>query len=219
MSHTPEIFVFGDSWTWGAELQPHELNYGQWLSQMLATPVQNYSASSTSIPHLLLQLRAAMSTQSLRGSCAIFFLSSPDRDLIWRRNGVKELHLNPSHPTDEDVRWYSQFHTAELASFRVNSSILALQKMCEVHGIQDRYIWGWQRTELWPEIDHSRIWRQGQDTIFDLFVENDTAEFNGTWLDYVYRPNSWVWPNSGHPNQAGHELIARELQSWLQQCT
>lgn len=219
--------IFGDSWPFGAELRSNQRAYGELLAQLLKIPIQNWSQSSTSIPHLLLQLRSSVEEHAAAkyfhpaDSDAIFFLTSPNRDVMWDFQGeCKELHLNPMHPTDFEIRFYSQFHTPELAAFRVNSCLLAIQKFCELHGIHDHYIWGWEKIELWPEIDLSKFWRNGDATILDLFAENDKIKFNGTLNDYACnKENRFIYPNQGHPNQRGHQLIADALHTWLGACT
>lgn len=185
-------------------------------------PVWNHARPSTSIPHLILQLQSVVDPIrtwhkfDYRGSDAIFFLTSPDRDLIWHHDDAKELYLTPHRDDDISIQWYSQIHSSQLSAFRVNSTLLALQKMCDIHDIRSHYIWGWQRVDLWPEIDRARFWRSGNSTILDLFAENDNIQFNGTLHDYCNnRSNRFVYPNGGHPNQRGHQLIARELQTWL----
>ncbi len=225
-SKIKKLLIFGDSWPQGSELRSNQTPFGELLAQALDVPVMNFSLPSTSIPHLLLQLRQCISGTDrqkifeIPGSDAVFFLTSPDRDLMWSQNGVKELHLNPNHPNDFDIRWYSQFHTDQLASFRVNSSLLAIHQFCAHYHIRDHYIWGWERIKLWPEIDLNRFWRNGESTVLDLFGENDKISFNGSIDDYCNnRSNRFVYPNSGHPNQRGHQLIAKELLNWLVTCT
>jgi hypothetical protein len=222
-----KLLIFGDSWPYGSELSPNQRNFGELVSSKLDIPMMNWSATSTSIPHLILQLRDAVTPgaqQRLKkfdpaGSDAVFFLTSPDRDVMWENGSNKELHLNPSHPNDVDVRWYSKFWTPELSSFRVNTSLLAIEKFCEKHEIRDHYIWGWDTVDLWPEIDRSKFWRNGADTVLDLFREHDKIKFNNL-LDYINnKSNRFIYPNLGHPNQLGHQLIADELVSWLGSCT
>lgn len=221
-----KLLIFGDSWPQGSELRYNQQPFGELLAQKLSVPVWNHAQPSTSIPHLILQLRSAINTTGPnrkfdhRGSDAIFFLTSPDRDLMWDKDGAKELHLNPNHPNDADVRYYSQIYTPQLAEFRVNSTLLVLQRFCAMHNINDHYVWGWQTIELWPEIDIAKFWRQGRSTILDLFAENDSVKFDGSLNDYIENRENWfVYPNRGHPNQRGHELIAQALREWLAPCT
>lgn len=221
-----KLLIFGDSWPQGSELRPNQLPFGEILGQRLNVPVMNFSMASSSIPHLLIQLRNLVDPGNHHkkfdppGSDAVFFLTSPDRDVMWKHGHSKELHLNPNHPDDFDIRWYSQFHTDQLASFRVNSSLLAIHQFCAHYDIRDHYLWGWERIKLWPEIDLNRFWRNGESTVLDLFGENDNISFNSSLNDYCNnRSNRFVYPNRGHPNQRGHQLIAEELQNWLVTCT
>jgi hypothetical protein len=216
-----KLFTFGDSWSAGGELAPHEKSFGQLISERTGVPWHDFSVPSTSIPHLILQLNRAKEycdiadhAWTLSGTTAIFFLTSPHRDLVWSEDQEKELHLNPTHPDDADVRWYTQWHTPKLASYRVNASLMALHHMCQYHGIQDRYIWGWDRVELVPEIDRRRFWSMAERTALDLF---DDVDHQRELITYVNtRPNRYVWPNSGHPNQQGHQRIADALVDWLE---
>lgn len=216
------LLIFGDSWPQGSELRYNQRPFGDLLAEELSVPVWNHARPSTSIPHLILQLQSVVDPDrtwhkfDYQGSDAIFFLTSPDRDLIWDQNGAKELYLTPHHNDDLNIQWYSQIHSSQLSSFRVNSTLLALQKICDIHDIRAHYIWGWQRVDLWHEVDRSKFWRSGNTTILDLFAENDTITFDGTLISYcANRENRFIYPNSGHPNQRGHQLIAQELLSWL----
>jgi hypothetical protein len=214
-----KLLIFGDSWPNGAELEPNQHTFGELLAYKIGVPMTNCSNCSTSIPHLLLQLRKAVTASEKQidyaGSDAIFFLTSPDRDIIWKKGECKELHLNPNH-SDIDLKWYTEFWTPELTSFRVNTTLLALEKLCEIHKINDHYIWGWQRIDLWPEINRDKFWRHGESSLLDLFKENDKISCDGTLIDYInHRTNKFIYPNQGHPNQLGHHLIADALEAWL----
>lgn len=230
LRHSPAIeklLIFGDSWPQGSELRHNQRPFGEVLASQLSVPCWNHSRPSTSIPHLILQLNGVTDPSrswykfEIKNSDAIFFLTSPDRDLIWDQTGYKELYLAPNHVEDNlAVQWYTKFHTPQLAEFRVNSTLLALQKLCEIHQIRDHYIWGWNRVDLWPEIDQTKFWRSGRSTVLDLFAENDAIQFNGLLHDYCNnRENRFVYPNGGHPNQRGHQLIADALRDWLAPCT
>jgi hypothetical protein len=220
------FFTFGDSWSYGAELQRHEKTFGELISQQLGIRWHDFSVASTSIPHLILQLNRAKEYCDIRdhdwqfsGTTALFFLTSPHRDLVWRDGRDKELHkvpvyLNPSHESDIDIRWYTEWHTPELATYRVNTTLMALHHLCRYHGIDDRYVWGWDRVELCPEVDRGRFWDFGASTILDLF---DDVDHRGSITTYSNtHPNRYVWPNSGHPNQQGHQRIATALTPWLE---
>ena len=214
----PKLLTFGDSWPFGSELREQEKPFGRLLAEMADVPYQNFARYSTSIPHLLLQIHTAREYMgdAIRGSVALFFLTSPNRDLIWSNKYPKELHLNPNHPDDKDILYYSQIHTPELSKFRVNSTLLALMKICEHHGIIDRYVWGWDTIGLWPEVDRERFYDHGVSTAFEMFDDLPTQD--GLWQYCNNKNNLYISPNSGHPNQLGHRRIADRLYPWLEPC-
>lgn len=213
------LMVFGDSWAWGSELGPDEMPFGQLLAMRMGSAYKNFSECSTSIPHLILQFRDAVEYlgDELPGTLCLFFLSSPHRDLLWDSSKEpKELHINPSHPDDTDVLWYSKIHTNELATYRINTTLLALMNLCAQHKVIDRYVWGWETIELWPEIPRDRFYDLGRSTVLDMFDDiPDAQDIN----DYASRKNNlYIYPNSGHPNQLGHRLIAEKLHDWIAPC-
>lgn len=220
------LIVCGDSWSNGAELKEHEQNFGSIIAQRLDATLYNQSVDASSIPHLIIQLRTAIQQCDLtQPTKALFFLTSPDRDLIWsdvlpRGTGfikthppphskMEEILLNPNDPLHE--HWYRKYYSKDLANFRCNSSILALQTMCQHHNIQDYYIWGWSKFDLWPEINKSKFFNNAATTVFQLFTNDPTVlpspVFNASC--------KYIWPNGSHPNQLGHELIANTLCPWI----
>jgi len=202
------LLIFGDSWPYGAELNQNELAYGELMAALLGQTCCNFSQPSTSIPHLLLQLRSALD-QGHSDCTAMFFLTGVDRDLVWNHGRTREL--NPASPGDAD--WYTKYNSPELSAYRVNTTLFALQALCAKYNIHDYYVWGWDRVDLWPEIDQTKIYK---DTIADVFLEG--AEVLNGASQVVHLKNSknqFVWPNLGHPNQLGHQKIADILTEWI----
>lgn len=204
------LLIFGDSWPHGAELKQNELTYGELLAVALEQSLCNFSQPSTSIPHLILQLRDAIS-QGHRDCAAVFFLSGVDRDLVWENNTIRSL--SPAAPSDAD--WYAKYNSPELSQYRVNVTLIALQLLCAKHNIDDHYIWGWDTVELWPDVDLKKIYPR---TIAEEFLTG--FEVPSSMAKIMYLKNShnpYIWPNQGHPNQLGHQRIADLLQEWI--CT
>ena len=221
------LIICGDSWSNGAELKLGEKNFGQILAQRLNATLCNQSVDASSIPHLILQLRTALARiDKSQSSVAVFFITSPDRDVIWsdtlpKGSGFMETHplphrrleqifLNSCDPLHE--HWYKTYYSAELANFRANTSLITLQTMCKLHGIQDFYIRGWDRFDLWSEVDVSKFYNQGRSTAFDFFTNRP-----GQIPNMVFnRTCKYIWPNGSHPNQLGHDLIADKLFQWIE---
>lgn len=204
------LLIFGDSWPYGAELEQRDLVYGELLASRLEQSCCNLSQPSTSIPHLLLQLRTALD-QGHRDCIAIFFLTGVDRDLVWHHGKPREL--NPAQLADVD--WYAKYNSPELTAYRVNTTLIALQAMCAKYNIRDYYIWGWDQVDLWPEVNADRIHKQ---TVADVFLEGEIAPPGVSKIIHLKNSrNQYIWPNLGHPNQLGHQHIADLLQEWV--CT
>ena len=215
------LLIFGDSWPQGSELKPGEKTFGEILSEGFHCPWHNFAQPSTSIPHLVQQLRRAVWTSNqedtkfeISGSTAVFFLTSPDRDLIWENGEEVELHPGRSSTSDINKDWYFRMYSQDLVKYRVNTTLLALREMCRQHGIDEYYLWGWTRTKLWDEIDRSRFYDSGLSSALDMF--DDHVTHPRTLIQYINtRPNKYVYPNDGHPNQVGHQLIAHNIDNWL----
>lgn len=204
------MLIFGDSWPFGSELSQNELSYGQLLAEKLGHNLALFAQPSTSIPHLILQLRNAIA-QGHRDCIAVFFLTGVDRDLLWDQGKTREL--NPTHP--EDLDWYSRYNSPELSTYRVNTTLVSLQAICAKYNITDYYIWGWDNVDLWKEVDQTRVYK---DTVADVFLEGANIPAGTNKIMYLKNSkNRYIWPNSGHPNQLGHQRIADLLQEWI--CT
>ena len=224
-----DLVICGDSWPNGAELQSHELCYGQILKQRLNS--QNYlntAVDASSIPHLILQLQRFLKIKNELGSTwidpvtVVFFLTSSDRDLIWSRTRpigtglmntdpppyktAKPILLNASDPLHMD--WFVEYHSEELANYRTNTTLLALQTMCQHHGLNDYYIWGWDTIPLWPEINTDKFYNQGQSHIVNEFS-------NHTINKLVNVGSPYIVPGGSHPSQLGHEKIAEIIYNWI----
>ena len=207
-----KLLFFGDSWPHGDGLENGKQPFPSLVAEKLNCASHNYSQSSSSIAHLVHQLRYAVhhskTTGKLSytindGTCnAIFFLTSPLRDLVFTNGKCKELH--PHNPQDLD--WYAKYSSDELHTYRTNTTILALQSLCDFYRIQSYYIWGWDKVDLWPEIDQTNFFHCCAAELFTDCYTNflDLKNSNNKYLDI-----------SGHPNQMGHQLIADNLSKFL----
>ena len=209
-----QVIVCGCSWANGAELAQDEKAFGYLVAQHLQARCIHRAQDAASIPHMILQLRSAI--QDLDPSMpaiALFLLTGRDRDLVWSRTrpiGTGHMYANPppykkaepiflnaSDPLHLD--WYTEFHSAELAEFRTNTSIITLQALCDFHGIKDYYAWAFDCVPLWSEIPTQRFWRQARQSMRD--PEFEQARIN---------------TRIKHPDQAQHQLMAKRFLDLIQ---
>jgi hypothetical protein len=218
------LIGFGDSWAYGTGLAPEEKTYLDLLSNKVGTQSKNFAMPGSSIPHLLLQMREFINYdyQSIHRYTAIFFLTAQERDLFFSDQGTVENTPGPSIRIPE--RWknyYTDLYSDCLANFRLNSTLLSLRQICLHYGIQDRYIFGWQTPELWPEIELDRFWAQGKNSVLDLFLGDDVDQKDRNIIFLKNNPDPYLLPSipghgsSGHPNQLGHAEIADCLHNWI----
>lgn len=225
MNH--RLLIFGDSWAYGAELDPnlrlHD-NYGAQLGTMLGVDsVENLAETGSSIAHLQLQFNNAIAKfcddidKQRSRFTAVFFLTGQQRHLFFDEDG-EFAFLSPNGPTvrpgqktasdlfykiNEYYYKYIQSDQADVVT--LNTNLLALQTRCKYYGIDDYYVSGWEKLTLWPEVNADKIWKQGQSHCAELFdVEN-----------LQFEQNNYVWPNNTHPNKQGHELIAQTLYNFI----
>jgi hypothetical protein len=208
------IVSCGCSWAEGAELAADEQPFGLLVAQRLGATHHQRAQSAASIPHTVLQLRSFLDNID-RGtiSVVLFLLPGPDRDLMWSQtrprgtgfmnadpppyNQPRTIFLNGNDPLHQD--WFREYHSPELSRYRANTTIMALQRMCQYHGVIDYYAWAYDRVDLWPEIDLDRFYGRGTRIMRD-------AEFEMTKTNHDIK----------HPDQNQHRLMADRFIDMIQ---
>lgn len=194
-----KLLIFGDSWPWGAELDPTEKPYGTLIAEYLKYSVSNYSKPATSIDHLPLQLFDAQQQElSLEGCKALFTLTSPSRRMYYQDGEYKEIQIRKSDTVSKS--YYANQWSNEMDHYQTNLVVLSLQTMCKSLGIKDYYVSGFSHLTLdYPGINKNKFYNEGQTSLAEL-VGMGTLE------------------TVKHPNQTQHQLIAEKLQAWIANC-
>lgn len=195
------LFVYGDSWPAGAELNTNEQTFGEIIAKKLNKKFYNFSECSTSIYHLLLQFKKSIPLLD-KNSQLIFFLTSPVRDIIFEEG--LPMEVQPQNPQYNS--YYTSMYSEELSTFKINTLILCLEKLCEKYQVDYYFIWGWDKVELWEEVNQARFFPKSAS---ELFTKNFT-----NIIELKNSKNQYIWPNGGHPNQSGHQLIADKFIDW-----
>jgi hypothetical protein len=205
----PVLVGFGDSWAQGVGLGSNEKPYIQLLAEKFQTPYYNFSIGSSSIPHLILQFQKFIDTVYFpqNNYHAVFFLTAKERTFVYDQDTKETTHISPN----EQHKYY-KFYNNELGDFNLNTSILALQRLCSIYNIRDYYIQGWQVNSLWAAVDHTKFWDQGRSAITQLF-HNDSGYVELIKLLNANNPN--FGQVDRHPNQFGHIKIAEALAEWI----
>lgn len=204
-----QLIGFGDSWAHGAgECQR---TYLECSAQQLGMPWKNYAVSSSSIPHLVMQFNTFVSQDfdPEQQYIAVFFVSAVERTFFIDPEDNTVIHSSPckieiaNNPIE---KYYYQNYTDEYNEFWANTAILALQQLCDRTGIPSIFIPGWQTPVLWPTVDRDRFLFSAQHPVTALFGQ--TADQTFTEL---MNSGCEFWGETGHPNQLGHDVIAKAL--------
>lgn len=204
------ISSFGDSWPAGAELDRTEKPFGYVLADINNCTASIHACHSSSIHHIPKQIQIAIAKNQFADSTAIFFLTGIDRESFFNESG-KDYHTSVHANEDYSTMWYKHYHTNRLIEYRINTTLLAIQALCDKYNVDAYFIWGWDKVDLWEENKCLRFYPTTAKEIFDP----DTTK---TLTDLKNSKNKYIWPNSGHPNQLGHEKIAEELDKFIKSC-
>lgn len=202
------LITFGDSWPHGFGVSKP---YGKVLSEKMGFEFVNMSENATSNEHMLLQLRKYIETNQSVTALAIFFITSPHRCLFYENGHPIEIYpwVNTTNG-EKNHAYFKYLQSSEIEHFRLNQTVLALQKICSAYAIKDFYFSGWHKLRLdWPGIDLDKVFERGQITAADWIG----ATSRGDMIDWESSPN--VMPGNCHPNQRGHEIIAEHLAEWI----
>jgi len=211
------LVTFGASWPAGAELKNRTQAFGYLLAKMLNAPVyKNCAIDATSNDRMILQLQEyILNNASVTDHVAIFFITSPSRHLhLDYKGNIKELKVPPLgfESTSDPVvdNWYRYFQSDAFDYFNLYKTLLSLQRICEQYQIRDYYLSG--STNIHPRnidrpgVDMKKIFPT---TCAKMFGLKNQVEFNDT------EQNQYIYPNTSHPNEQGHLLIANHLYQWI----
>jgi hypothetical protein len=210
---------FGDSWAHGDELdRPEENSYLALLGKQLGMPVRNFSTSSASIGHMLIQFREFIDEyyNPVNRYHAVFFVTAKERALIMLPNGemshIAPGNFSPKFSSQEHA--YYEFYSDQHGEFDANRTIIALQGMCRMYSVTDYWMLGWQTLPLWSQVDRGRFYLDGEWPVTSLFVKDNLHPDILELVNPINR-NPYIWPNSGHPNQLGHQAIADAIEPMI----
>jgi hypothetical protein len=211
----PVLVGFGDSWAVGHDLNLGEKCYLELTAQKLNIPFLNFAVGSSSIPHMILQVKEFIKTKYFPKNQyhAVFFLTAVERNFFYDQDTKQVIHVSPGSDSRHD---YYKIYNNEYGEFVLNTTVLALQRLCNIYDIKDYYMLGWQWANLWPEIDCTKFYQQGQIPITNVFHDQPHIVPLQELIGLTGQPKNKCFGQShDHPNQLGHEKIAEALFKWI----
>lgn len=217
---THYLLNFGDSWAAGQAingLYPPEKIYAGILANKLNSELIDLSQVSTSVHHMLFELRKFLNTdyQEDHTYSAIFFITAMERQIAINESGKAiEMHAQ----NDKDKMYYLCTYTHQLGEWHLNNTLHVLQSLCTRYHIRDTYLLGWQYPTLLSEIDQSRFYKNGAENAMSILgAESKAGETLGTVgnLTEISNSNDNFIAGDGHPSELGHKRIAEALYHWI----
>lgn len=187
------LYVFGDSWPAGAELD-HVIadGYPHLIAQKNNYVLDNLSQSATSINHAVWQFLIALERKPFNaGDVVLFCLTGLDRNWVWKDGYAMELHPNNTNHIIGS-NYYKYIHSDELARAETVKNILLVNEMCATREVLCLFVYNWDK-----HIQHNLL---------------ETVPFYSKTLEQIADNN--LNPG-GHPNKLGHQRIADQLSAWI----
>lgn len=206
---TSRLVAFGDSWPAGSELRQNEmsLRFPELLAHNLGLKCVNLSQPSTSIDHAVREFLNVL--PGLTDSAVLFCLTAKERGLYFESGVAKELHSQHRDPAC--LNYYSHVYSEELGEYQRAKNVLLVQELCARHRIPCFFVCNWNDIPRHEQINQQLFHPQSLVEILGI------PNFEHSDLFFTLRETSpYIVPNQGHPNLAGHRLIADTLTSWIQ---
>jgi hypothetical protein len=208
-----KLFTFGDSWTYGSELEnPQTQCWTTKLSAILNCESNNLGIPASSIPHMLVQLISNLEHIKENDIC-IFGLTSPTRyigyDNVLQQfvnitseavyyTDIKKTGHPPNvvpHMLNFGVDFYKLQDSFEYQQLHVATAIGSLQKICEQRNIRNYYFSYFEDLNLGK---------------YTEIVNTETILHNGKAIKTMLSADAFN-NISTHPTSLGHIEIANIL--------
>lgn len=194
------LYVFGDSWPAGSELDDVILDgFPHLIAQKNNYKLDNLSRSSTSIDQACWEfIKAVERKYFIKNDIVLFCITNPDRSWYWENGFPLEIHPgNTNHLIQS--QYYKYFYSEDLACANAIKNLLMIYAMCQTLQVKCLFVYNWtvpiQKNFTMPGIG--------------LLPTN---QFYNKTLHEIANNN---FNPGGHPNKLGHQLIAEELSAWI----
>ena len=211
------LAVFGCSWAAGVGVLETDTFGSRLAAKLPTTNFTNLGIPGSGNSRAVLQLLEYIKCTDIpiENSIAVFLITTPFRECVItagylnRPEHIIDLISDPTRTDDVTQSWQKYFLSETNANFNLHKNILSIQAICRQYNIRDYYIVGWSDIDVkLPGVDITKIYHK---SCVQLFGYNDQWHYLKTPPDQY---NQYLL-TCGHPSQAGHELIAQTLHTWI----
>lgn len=207
------IVNFGDSWAHAVSAKSEVTKtdgYSYLMAKDLGVQWLDYSITSSSSGRLVLQLQDFLKSKydPSNDYIALFFVTAQERQLMFDEN-ENPIEVHPQ----THAEYYKKYYTDKLGNHNLNTTLIALQSMCNMYNIDDHYLLGWQLPTLWPEVNTNKFYDYGRSCAINMF-----AGPGANLINMMTASDPHLISNvDGHPNKKGHQVIKNEWLRWIRQ--
>lgn len=225
------LVTFGDSWTFGSELDlPEEQNWTKHLSGLLGCNSLNLSYPASSIGHLTVQLFEFIKQADKYRDCKKIFavgLTGATRYLTYSNRLNEFINITPEatyrtnniHKSGRPPETANEFSTlageiyrmvecTEYNTFVLEQTMMLFQNYCQLNNIDVIFFSYFDYVPVSNLVDTTHY-----------YTETLTKTLTGK--EYVVeetRNNEYFAGKLFHPNKHGHKQIAHILKAFYDQC-
>lgn len=205
------LVTIGDSWPAGAELQNTACAFPNLIANNLEIESINLAEPGTSADQALYKLLNLSLDIDWQHTLLLFCLTGITRSMYIDNSCPKEIH--PMAKTTVAQFYYKYIHSNQLDQFNRMKNILSAQQYCAKKGCELLFVNNWDSAPNHNLIDQSKFYNK---TLIEIL--NINQKLDDKKLDWnLISQHEFIKPNTCHPNETGHQKIAKELSQWIKE--
>ena len=205
-----KLVVFGDSWPAGAELtDPSQYCFPTLIGNVLGLVIDNQSQPATSADQAVLRFL----NYDLTDCGVLFCFTSYARYVMFEEE--QEFEIHPRNKDLASLNYYTQIYSDKLGKFNFLKNILVVQGVCKSSNIPVYCVTNWNDVPEHSSIDPTIFYKKSLFEMLGMINVTTESGNNSNFGQQIFSNKQYIRPNIGHPNIAGHKLIAEELASWI----
>jgi len=180
------------------------------IANQLGIESLNLAEEATSADQALHKLLNLDTVINWKETLILFCLTGISRSMFIT-DRPRELYPMDNTPTA--IAYYKYIHSKELDWFNRVRNILCAQQYSQQIGSSILFVNNWDPAPVHKAIDQNQFYFQTLTEMLGI-----THDFDRTILyNKNLRHHQYVFPNGGHPNIAGHDIIAKKLSNWIKE--
>ena len=212
---------FGDSWTYGDELEDTSLAYPYLVSKYFDVECKNHAVNASSIQHMLIQFKQTIVKP---GDIAFFGLTTEDRNYVYDTHLHYSANLLKDHRIDLELNkhWYKYFDSPQQRQHSIASTLDLLKAYCVELDVTPYFYNTFTVSSYKCLLLENKDWIINPteclaSEILHIINNVDVVTNDQHWIkeaDWrLHEPlvHKYIKPNYAHPNPHGHQVLSERI--------